>query len=262
MATINELRTAFALQKFLEASARFGTRYIELLKGVFGVTSSDARLQRAEYLGGQRFPLNMDQVLQTSATDLVTPQGNVSGFSCTRAKGHIFTKSFEEHGTLLVLACARVMRTYQQGLSKMWTRKKMVDYYNPFFANLGEEAIKNKEIYAQGSSVVDSDGNIIDEQVFGYQERWAEYRYKQSYVTGAMRSNTPGGGLDAWHWADDYNALPTLGSTWIQEPKDNVDRTIAVTSQKANQLIGDFYFNIKYTRCMPVYGVPGLIDHV
>ena len=261
-ATISQLRTAFAIQKYYEAQGRFGTRYIEYLRSIFGVESSDARLQRSEYLGGQRIPLNMDQVLQTSATDLVTPQGNTAGFSCTTSRDSMFTKSFEEHGTLLCIALARYEHTYQQGLNKMWSRQLWSDFYNPFFANLSEQPVSNKELYIQGSNVVDSNGNIIDDQVFGYQEAWAEYRYKNNIVTGHMRSNSPTGSLDSWHYADDYNALPTLGSTWIDEDKGNVDRTIAVSSDLAHQLIADFYLKCAYTRCMPVYSVPGLIDHV
>lgn len=261
-ASINQLRTAFAIQKYYENAGRSGTRYIEYLRSVFGVESSDARLQRSEYLGGQRIPINMDQIIQTSSTDATSPQGNTAGFSCTHAKGSMFTKSFEEHGTLMCIALVRCEHSYQQGLNRMWNRKKWTDFYNPFFANLGEQSILNKEIYAQGSTVVDTSGNVVDEQTFGYQEAWAEYRYKQNMVTAEMRSNAPNGSLDAWHYADDYNQLPTLSSGWIDEPQTNVDRTIAVTSAIAHQFIADFYFKAYYTRCMPVYSVPGLIDHV
>ena len=253
-ATINQLRTAFAIQKYYENAGRAGTRYIEYLRSVFGVESSDARLQRSEYLGGQRIPINMDQILQTSATDTVTPQGNTAGFSCTISKESMFTKSFEEHGTLMCIALARTEKSYQQGIHKMWSRRKWVDFYNPYFANLGETIISNKEIYAQG--------NEKDDEAFGYQEAWAEYRYKTNSIAGHMRSNSPSGSLDAWHYADDYDELPRLSGEWIDEDKSVVDRTIAVTSQISNQLIGDFYFKCAYTRCMPVYSVPGLIDHV
>ena len=252
-ATINQLRTAFAIQKYYENAGLHGTRYIEYIRGVFGVTSSDARLQRAEYLGGTRVPINIDQIIQTSSTDSVTPQGNTAGFSCTINKDSIFTKSFEEHGTLMGLICIRTEHTYQQGLNKMWTRRKWTDYYNPFFANLGEQAILNENIYAQGTST--------DKEAFGYQEAWAEYRYKENRVSGYMRSNATGS-LDVWHFADNYTALPTLGSTWIKEPKSNVDRTIAVSSQITHQFIADFFFKTYYTRCMPIYSIPGLIDHV
>lgn len=252
-ATINQLRTAFAIQKYFENAALHGTRYIEYIKGVFGVTSSDARFQRAEYLGGKRIPINIDQIIQTSSTDATSPQGNTAGFSCTIDRHSAFTKSFEEHGTLLCLGVIRVSHSYQQGIDRMWTRKKWLDFYNPFFAHIGEQPILNKEIYAQG--------NNVDDEAFGYQEAWAEYRYKQNRVTGYMRSNATGS-LDVWHFADYYNALPTLSPGWMQEPLENVDRTIAVTSQLTHQFIGDFYYRCKYSRPMPVYSVPGLIDHV
>lgn len=251
--TINQLRTAFAIQKYYENAGLHGTRYIEYIKGVFGVTSSDARLQRAEYLGGKRIPLNIDQIIQTSSTDSTSPQGNTAGFSCTLNSDSMFTKSFEEHGTLMGLCVVRTEHTYQQGLHKMWTRKKWTDFYNPFFANLGEQAILNENIYAQGTSV--------DKQAFGYQEAWAEYRYKENRVSGYMRSNATGS-LDVWHFADDYSSLPTLSASWMAEPATNVDRTIAVSSQLTHQFIADFYFKQYYTREMPVYSIPGLIDHV
>lgn len=252
-ASVNQLRTAFAIQKYYENAGLHGTRYIEYVRSVFGVTSSDARFQRAEYLGGKRTPINIDQVLQTSATDTTSPQGNTAAFSCTIDKASNFTKSFEEHGTLLCLAVIRTEHTYQQGLNRMWTRRKWLDFYNPFFAHLGEQAVLNKEIYAQG--------NTTDDEAFGYQEAWAEYRYKPNICSGYMRSNASGS-LDVWHFADNYSALPTLGTTWIDEPYENVDRTIAVTSQLTHQFIGDFFFKTFYTRPMPVYSVPGLIDHV
>lgn len=252
-ATINQLRTAFAVQKYYEAAGRFGTRYIEFVRSIFGVTSSDARFQRAEYLGGQRVPINIDQILQTSSTDATSPQGNTAGFSCTINRDSVFTKSFEEHGTLLCMVAIRTDHTYQQGLSKMWTRKKWTDFYNPFFANLGEMAVNVENIYATGTSA--------DKDAFGYQEAWAEYRYHENYVSGYMRSNATGS-LDVWHFADDYSSQPYLSSDWIDEPYTNVDRTIAVTSQLTHQFIGDFFFKTYYTRPMPVYSVPGLIDHV
>lgn len=252
-ATVNQLRTAFAIQKYYENAGLHGTRYIEYIRSVFGVTSSDARMQRAEYLGGQRVPINIDQVLQTSATNEVSPQGNTAAFSCTYNAGSMFTRSFEEHGTLMCLAVVRTEHTYQQGLHKQWTRTSWVDYYNPFFSNLGEQGILNENIYAQGTDA--------DKEVFGYQEAWAEYRYRNSYVSAEMRSNYDQS-LDAWHFADYYTSQPILGSTWIDEPKENVDRTIAVTSALSHQFIADFYFKGFYTRPMPVYSVPGLIDHV
>lgn len=249
-ATINQLRMAFAIQKYYETAARYGTRYIEYLRGIFGVTSSDARMQRAEYLGGTRVPINMDQIIQTSATDQTSPQGNTAGFSCTLDKTHLFTKSFEEHGYLYILICVRPEHTYQQGLNKMWSRKKWTDFYNPIFANLSEQPVYEREIYAQG--------NTQDEEAFGYQEAWAEYRYEPNQLSGYMRSNATGS-LDVWHYADNYNSRPLLSSTWIDETVENVDRTIAVTSQLTHQFIADYYFKTKWTRPMPVYSIPKLV---
>lgn len=254
-ATVAQLRTAFAIQKYYENAGLHGTRYIEYIRSVFGITSSDARMQRAEYLGGKRVPLNIDQVLQTSSTNETSPQGNTAGFSCTFDKHSAFTKSFEEHGTLMCLAVVRTEHTYQQGIDQMWKRKTWEQFYNPFFAHLSEEGITNETIYAQTAGIA---ANV---EIFGYQERWASYRYHNSKITGYMRSNATGS-LDVWHFGDKYDALPTLGTTWIDEPYTNVDRVIAVTSQLTHQFLADFYFKAYYTRPMPVYSVPGLIDHV
>lgn len=260
-ATINQLRQAFAVQAFYEAQARGGSRYIEFIKNIFGVTSPDGRLQRSEYLGGTRVQINMDQVLQTSSTDAVSPQGNTAAFSCTvNTEEDVFTHSFTEHGTLIGVACIRTDHTYQQGINRMWSRKKWTDFYIPQLANLGEVPILNKELYAQGTSVVDADGNIVDDQVFGYQEAWADYRYMPSRVSGEMRSSYAQS-LDAWHYADDYNALPTLSSGWIDETEDNIDRTISVQHSTANQFFGDFYFDPVYVRPMPVYSIPAMLNH-
>lgn len=252
-ASISALRQAFQLQRFYEAQARGGTRYIEFIRNIFGVESSDARLQRSEFLGGKRFQINMDQILQTSSTDATSPQGNASGFSVTARSDSMFTKSFEEHGILLGVCVCRTERTYQQGIPRGFMRKKFTDIYNPYFAHLSEQPIYNEQIYAQGTSQ--------DKEVFGYQEAWAEYRYKENRVTGAMRSNAKSGSLDAWHYADDYDSLPTLSSEWIEEPSENVARTLAVMDTN-DQYIANFYFKMKYIRPMPVYGIPGLIDHV
>lgn len=251
-ATINQLRQAFAIQAFYEAQARGGSRYIEFVKNIFGVTSPDGRLQRAEYLGGTRIQINMDQVLQTSSTDATSPQGNTAAFSCTVDSDSLFTHSFTEHGTLMGVAVIRTDHTYQQGIERMWSRKKWTDFYIPQFANLGEQAILNKEIYADGSGT--------DEEVFGYQECWADYRYKPNRVSGEMRS-TAAQSLDAWHYGDDYSQLPTLSSGWIDETTSNVDRTISVQHQNANQFFGDFYFNATYVRPMPVYSIPAMLNH-
>ena len=276
-ATINQLRQAFQIQKFFERQAIGGTRYIEVIKSHYSVTNPDFRMQRAEYLGGIRTPININQVVQTDATSQqlgghydennnwvwavsdLSPQGNTAAYSLTSGRNKdLFTHSFTEHGWVIGLAVVRTVHTYQQGLNKMFSRKSIFDYYWPEFANLGNMKITNKELYLQGPSVVDSDGNVIDEQVFGYQEAWAEYRYMPDIVTGEMRSNYAQS-LDIWHWADDYNTLPALGSDWIDETKDNIARTLAV--QDHDQFMGDFYFQCIMTRPMPLYSVPGLIDH-
>lgn len=254
-ATINELRLAFQLQRMYEKDARGGTRYIEIIKSHFGVTSPDARLQRPEYLGGERIPINIDQVIQTSGTmEGTTPQGNTGAYSLTGNQGSYFKHSFVEHGYVLGLACVRTEHTYQQGLEKIWNRKNRFDFYWPALANIGEQAILNKEIYLQSSEKA-------NEQAFGYQEAWAEYRYKPSRVSSAFRSNIETGSLDAWHYADYYEELPKLSAEWVQETHKNVDRTLAVQSTLEDQYIADFWFKCKCTRPMPIYSIPGLIDH-
>lgn len=252
VATINQLRMAFQLQKLYERDARGGTRYIEILKSHFGVTSPDARLQRPEYLGGNRIPININQVVQNSSTVAGSPQGNVAGYSLTTDSHGDFIKSFTEHGFIIGLMVARYDHTYQQGIERFWSRKTRFDYYFPVFANIGEQAVLNKEIYAQGTEV--------DDEVFGYNEAWADYRYKPSRVTGEMRSAAPAS-LDVWHFADDYDSQPFLSADWIAEEKSNVDRVLAVSSSVSNQLFCDIYVQNKSTRCMPTYSIPGLIDH-
>nr|WNN13396.1 MAG: major capsid protein [Microviridae sp.] len=260
-ASINQLRMAFQIQKLYEKDARGGSRYIEILKSHFGVTSPDARLQRPEYLGGNRIPININQVVQQSATASgETAQGTVTGMSVTTDTHSDFTKSFTEHGFVIGVMVARYDHTYQQGLERFWSRKDRFDYYWPVFANIGEQAVKNKEIFAQGPAKKDSAGNVIDDQVFGYQEAWADYRYKPSRVTGEMRSQYAQS-LDVWHLADDYSALPTLSDSWIREDKTNVDRVLAVNSSVSNQLFADIYIKNRTTRPMPMYSIPGLIDH-
>ena len=251
--TINQLRQSFAIQAFYEAQARGGSRYIEFIKNVFGVTSPDGRLQRAEYLGGTRFNINMDQVLQTSSTDNTSPQGNTAAFSCTVSTDEIFEHSFVEHGTLIGIAVVRTDHTYQQGIERMWSRKKFTDFYIPQFANLGEQAILEQEIYATGTQ---SD----DESVFGYQEAWADYRYKPSRISGELRSNFAQS-LDYMHYGDDYSQAPNLSSTWIDETAANIDRTIAVQSNTSNQFFADFYFDATYVRPMPIYSIPAMLNH-
>lgn len=252
-ATINQLRLAFQIQKLYEKDARGGTRYTEILRSHFGVTSPDSRLQRPEYLGGNRIPIRINQIVQQSATqEGSTPQGNPVGLSLTSDNHSDFTKSFTEHGFILGLMVARYDHTYQQGLDRMFSRKSRFDYYWPVFANIGEQAVLNKEIYAQGSAE--------DDEVFGYQEAWADYRYKPNRVCGEMRSQAPQS-LDVWHLGDDYSKLPSLSDEWIREDKTNVDRVLAVQSSVSNQLFADIYVQNRCTRPMPMYSIPGLIDH-
>lgn len=253
-ATINQLRLAFQIQKFYEKQARGGSRYTEVVRSFFGVSSPDARLQRPEYLGGNRTPINVNQVIQQSGTgeSVNTPQGTVVGMSLTTDSHSDFTKSFTEHGFIIGVMVARYDHTYQQGINRLWSRKDKFDYYWPVFANIGEQAIKNKEIYAQGNST--------DDEVFGYQEAWAEYRYKPNQVTGEMRSQYAKS-LDVWHLADDYSKLPSLSAEWIQEDGKTIDRVLAVSSDLANQFFADIYVKNYCTRPMPMYSIPGLIDH-
>lgn len=251
--SINELRMAFQMQKLLERDARGGTRYIEMIKSHFGVTSPDSRLQRSEYLGGNRIRINVNQIVQQSATiSGSTPQGNPVGLSVTHDNADSFIRSFTEHGFVIGLMVARYPHTYQQGVERFWSRKTRFDYYFPVFANIGEQAVLNKEIYATGTET--------DDKAFGYQEAWADYRYKPSRVTGEMRSSATKS-LDVWHFADYYNKLPTLSPDWIKEDKNNVDRVLAVSSSVSNQLWADIVINNRTSRPMPLYSVPGLIDH-
>lgn len=252
-ATINQLRLAFQIQKLYEKDARGGTRYTEILKTHFGVTSPDSRLQRPEYLGGNRVPININQVVQNSATvEGETPLGNVAGYSVTSDTHSDFRQSFTEHGFVIGVMVARYDHTYQQGIERFWSRKTRFDYYWPVLANIGEQAVLNKEIYAQGT--------VEDDEVFGYQEAWGDYRYKPNRVTGEMRSQYAQS-LDVWHLGDDYTKLPSLSAEWIVEDKTNVDRVLAVTSTNANQLFADLYINNQTTRPMPMYSIPGLVDH-
>jgi len=249
-ATINELRQAFQVQKLLERDARGGTRYIEILKAHFGVTSPDARLQRPEYLGGGSSPVNVSPIAQTSATDAaVTPQGNLAAIGTASVQGHGFSKSFVEHGYVLGLVSVRADMTYQQGLERFWSRETRFDFYWPALAHIGEQAVLSKEIFV--------DGTANDEDVFGYQERYAEYRYKPSRISGLFRSDASGS-LDAWHLAQDFATRPELGATFIVEDPP-VDRVIAVETEP--HFLFDSWFRLKCARPMPVYGVPGLIDH-
>lgn len=249
--SIQDLRMAIALQHIFEADARNGTRYREFLSGTWGVTSPDSRLQIPEYIGGQRIAINVNQVVQTSQTDTTTGQalGNTAAYSLTTCSKQMVDYAATEYGYIIGLAVVRVEHSYQQGLATKWTRGGRFTYYDPRLAALGEQPVYNREIYAQGTHE--------DEQVFGYQEAWADYRYKPSYVTGEMRSNYQTS-LDAWHYADDYNALPHLSAEWIQEGTQNIDRTIAVTSNVSHQFLCDFYFTEDWYREMPIYSIPGI----
>ena len=252
LGTINELRLAFQMQRIYEKDARGGTRYTEILKNHFGVTSPDARLQRPEYLGGSRIPININQVVQTSSTSN-TPQGNTAAFSVTADVHSDFTKSFVEHGFIFGLCVARYDHTYQQGLERFWSRSDRFDFYWPSLANIGEQPVKRKEIYCTG--LADN-----DERVFGYQEAWADYRYKPSRVAGEMRSRVPNS-LDVWHLADNYAGAPFLSEEWIQEDASNLNRALAVSDSVSNQLWADIFIKNTSVRPMPIYSIPGLIDH-
>lgn len=251
-ANINDLRYAFQMQKYLEADNRYGRRYIETIYGHFGVTSPDGRIQRPELLGGKRIRINMSQVLQTSSSDSTSPQGNTAAYSATLDVSDSFTKSFTEHGLIIGIACIRPQHTYQQGTERFWLRKDKFDFYFPEFANIGEQPIKNAEIYTLGSN--------SDNQTFGFQEAWADYRYKPSRISGEMRSKYPQS-LDVWHYGDFYTTLPTLTSEWLQENRVNIDRTIAISSDVADQFICDFYFDLDCVRPLPVNSIPGIGSH-
>lgn len=248
--TINSLRTAFQMQKFYERLARGGSRYTEVLRSFFGVVSPDARLQRPEFLGSFTKMVNVNPIAQTSATDNTSPQGNLSAYGVTAAKFHGFTKSFVEHGYVFGFVCARADLTYQQGINKMWLRSTVYDFYWVTFAHLGEQAIELREIYAQGSEA--------DTTVFGYQERYAEYRYKPSQITGKFRSSVVNGSLDKWHLSQFFNNAPTLNEEFIME-NPPIKRIIAV--QDEPEFLLDIGFRYTTVRPMPMFGTPGLVDH-
>jgi hypothetical protein len=252
-ATINQLRQSFQIQKLLERDARGGTRYTEIIRSHFGVVSPDARLQRPEYLGGGSTPINITPIPQTSGTAATgTPLGNLAAYGTYLANGHGFSQSFVEHGYVIGLISVRADLTYQQGLRKLWSRSTRYDFYFPVFAMLGEQAVLNKEIYCDGSS--------NDSSVFGYQERWAEYRYNPSQITGLFKS-TSAGTIDPWHFAQKFASLPTLNTTFIQDTPP-LARSLAVgASANGQQLLLDAFFDIRAARPLPLYSVPGLIDH-
>ena len=254
-ATINQIRQSFQIQKLLERDARGGTRYTEIVRSHFGVASPDSRLQRPEYIGGGSTPVNINPIAQTSATGVSggsTPMGTLAAMGTVLAHKHGFTYSAVEHGIVIGLVSIRADLTYQQGMHKMWSRSTRYDFYFPVFSHLGEQAILNKEIYVDGSS--------NDNNVFGYQERWAEYRYNPSRISSLFRS-TASGTLDAWHLAQKFTTLPTLASTFIQDTPP-VSRVVAVgSSANGQQFIFDSFFDVKKARPMPMYSVPGLVDH-
>ena len=248
--TINQFREAFQIQRWYERAARGGTRYTEIIRSFFGVVSPDARLQRPEYLGGSSNRIDVNVIPQTSGTTDISPQANLSAFAVgTNGRGNGFSKSFTEHGWIIGLVNVRADLTYQQGINRMWTRSTKFDMYWPTFAFLGEQAVLNKEIYAQG--------NTDDDGVFGYQERYAEYRYAPSQVTGKFRS-TYAQSLDSWHLAQKFENLPKLSPEFIVD-NPPIDRVVAVPSEP--QFLLDAWFNLNCVRPMPVYGVPGLMDH-
>lgn len=250
--TINSLRSAFALQRFYEKDARGGTRYTEIIRSHFGVISPDARLQRSEYLGGDSTPIMFNPVQQTSSTDTTSPQGNLSAYALMNTRVHGFNKSFTEHGIVIGLCNVRTDLSYQQGINKTWLRQTREEFYWPTFAHLGEQAVLNKEIYAQGTE--------SDDQVFGYQERYAECRYHPSIITGKMRS-TYDQSVDVWHFAQKFDELPALNGEFIQDQASYqaIKRISAVQSEP--QFYLDAYLDLKCARPMPVYGVPGMLDH-
>ena len=248
-ATINELRQAFAVQHYYEALARGGSRYREIIRSLFGTLISDKTVQIPEYLGGGRYMINVSQVIQTSESGK-TPQGNPGAVSVTPFNENSFTKSFEEHGFVIGVCCVRHDRTYQQGIERFWSRKDTLDFYYPQFANIGEQAVKVKEIYCDSGNKTSA-----NEEVFGYQEAWSEYRMKPNRVSGLFRSNAVGT-LDSWHYADNYNKRPYLSDEWLKEGKTEIQRTLAV--QDEPQFIADFLIKNTTTRPMPLYSVPGL----
>lgn len=257
-ATINQIRQSFQIQKLLERDARGGTRYTEIIRAHFGVVSPDARLQRPEYLGGSSVPININPVAQNAATNTTgstTPLGTLAAIGTVVSPRSGFTQSFTEHGVVIGLVHVRADLSYQQGLRKMWSRQTRYDFYFPAFSHLGEQAVLNKEIYCVGDS-----GAVQDDAVFGYQERWAEYRFRPSMITGLFRS-TSAGTIDPWHLAQHFTSLPTLNTTFIQDTPP-LERALAVgDAADGQQIIFDSFFNVQAARPMPLYSVPGLIDH-
>nr|QJB19766.1 MAG: major capsid protein [Microvirus sp.] len=250
--SINELRNAFQLQRLYEKDARGGTRYVEIIKSHFGVTAPDAHLQRPQFLGGSRKPIQISQVLATAQNDTDdTALADTGAYSLTGGLPASFTKSFTEHGFVIGVCVVRYEHTYAKGLERFWFRKRRFDYYDPVFANIGEQPVMKREIdYRAGNT-----------DVFGYQEAWADYRYKPNRVSAEMKAAVSSGSLNFWHFADEYDTVPTLSESWLAEDKNNVDRALAVTSKLSRQIIADIYVQNRCTRVMPLYSIPGLIDH-
>lgn len=258
-ATINSLRQAFAVQRVFEKDAIGGTRYIENILAHFGVKSPDARLQRPEFLGGGTFNLNLNVVPQTTSTDNTSPQGNLASYGVINGNTKKIVHSFTEHCMVFALASIRSDMTFQQGLDREYSRRSRFDYYLPTLANLGEQAVLNKEIFAQGASVVDANGDVIDDQVFGYQERWAEMRYKGNRISGYLKSDA-NQSLDIWHLGLDFSQLPALNASFIEE-NPPFTRVVAVSGANAPQFICNFYFDEQWLRPMPVYSIPSMSSH-
>lgn len=252
VANVNDLRFAFQLQKMLEKDARGGTRYREYLQSHFGVTSPDSRMQVPEFLGGARLPVSIEQVEQTTPGQGADTVGQVGAYSLSNGRSG-FTKGFVEHGFVIGVLCVRQHHTYQQGLEKFWTRKKRTDFYDPVFANIGEQPIYQSELFYDNE-------NDNTKTVFGYQEAWADYRYKPSRTSGELRS-TATNSMDIWHLGDNYANAPILGNQFLSETTEYLDRALAVPSTTSNQFIIDIYTENEMIRPMPVYSVPGLIDH-
>lgn len=252
-ASVNAVRLAFATQRILEADARYGTRYREILRGQWDVTASDETLLVPEYLGGKRIPINIETVLQQSSTDSTSPLGKTGAFSVTADINEDFTKSFTKHDILIGVCCVRVgQHTYQQGIARQFKRDRRFDHYHKQFAHIGNQPIYNYEIYATGTNT--------DNQVFGYKEAWQEYLYKPSRISGMLLS-TYDQSLDTWHYGDDYASLPVLSDEWIRETRSNIDRTLAVSSDVTHQFIMDVYIEQTVSAPIPLNRVPGLIDH-
>lgn len=256
VATINQLRLAFATQQLYELDARSGTRYVEIIKGHFGVESPDARQQRPELLAYNHIPISINQVVQQSGTNADTALGDVAGLSVTADSDNSFVKSFTEHGYIIGLCCVRYNHSYQQGLNRLWSRQTRFDYYWPVFSNLGEQPILNKEIFVN-YALNKSDEDNANEQVFGYQEAWSEYRFIPNRISGEMRSDFPQS-LDVWVLTDEYDQLPALSDEWIKEDSNTVNRILAVSDEVSAQFFCDIYLKIEATRPLPVYSIPGL----